>query len=262
MAFFGQKTALLLNSPSKSNKCVFARFLKKKADGTWEKPSKKEGLVVKLNLLELIAIRDVLLGVIPTFRAFHSYNRSKTPISFYWNSEEKTDDQKIADDFIWFSAGEYSRPIRYPETVLLKELLIHIIQEKIEFATNNQNESGEDKQARTNHSNRIEKKLIENRRQDSISPRIIRKNKSAHMEDNLPKNCLKADQVPIEEKLSKGIVAKILRKSPKALLLQLKGGKEFWTPKSMIYSPYDENFRELQEFSVANWLLKKKEIIA
>jgi len=60
-SFFGQKTGLLLNSADPSEPYIYLRFLKKKGDGTWEKPSNREGKNIKINLLEQIQISHASL---------------------------------------------------------------------------------------------------------------------------------------------------------------------------------------------------------
>jgi len=55
-SFFGQKTGMLLDSAEIDQPCLYLRFLKKKQDGSWEKPSQGQGKNIKLNLIEMIAI--------------------------------------------------------------------------------------------------------------------------------------------------------------------------------------------------------------
>ena len=55
-SFFGQSTGLTIQSISKEQPFIFFKCIKKKADKSWEKPSKGEGKVIKCNLEEIIMI--------------------------------------------------------------------------------------------------------------------------------------------------------------------------------------------------------------
>lgn len=59
-SFFGQKSAIILDSAKTSDLYIYLRFLKKLPDGRWEKPSQGEGKNFKLNLLEIVEILNVL----------------------------------------------------------------------------------------------------------------------------------------------------------------------------------------------------------
>lgn len=42
-SFFGKTTGMIFDSGPSSSSVIFLTFIKKKEDGSWEKPSKKEG---------------------------------------------------------------------------------------------------------------------------------------------------------------------------------------------------------------------------
>jgi len=42
-SFFGQSTGMFIQSSSKHEPFIFLQFIKKKGDGSWEKPSQREG---------------------------------------------------------------------------------------------------------------------------------------------------------------------------------------------------------------------------
>jgi len=123
--FFGAKSGLIVSTDSKDSPYLFLRCIKKKKDDTWEKYP--EGRVVKLSLLEIVAINDVLNKKRTIWSTFHSYKEEKTPISFTWDEKDS--------DLLWINVDEYSRPLNYPETELLRLLIGHILGEKIECAT-------------------------------------------------------------------------------------------------------------------------------
>ncbi len=311
VSFFGQKTALIVSSPSKSDPFVYVRFLRKKPDGSWEKPSQKEGLVIKLNILEIISIRDITTRKRLSWKTFHTFKQNKTPISVEWdNYETMARNQPEAEtDYIWFNAGNYSRPIRYPETELLRELFRHIVKEKIEFATtsregdssqfeenpsDNHRAFGRDREDKINFSqprSEYDESPVSPPWDDSwysggSSEISNSRGNDSKIEVNSPANpprsrgpIIDSRQKPkatfqkksssnssrsrdIDDQLSNQINARIIRKSQKAVLLQLNNGQEFWAPRSMITSPYDENSQTTQDFVIASWLLKKNQISA
>ena len=57
-SFFGQNTGMILRSYSKQESIIFLHFFKQKANGAWEKPSEKEGKLIKLSLEEMVLILD------------------------------------------------------------------------------------------------------------------------------------------------------------------------------------------------------------
>ena len=124
LSLFGQKVAVLLDSPDWSDQYLYMRFLKKKEDNTWEKPSAKEGKVIKINLLEAIAIRDLCNSNGGKWSTVHVFGEEKTSISM----EKENQNLK-------FNIPGYSKFIQYPESVLFTELMIHLVSEKIQNST-------------------------------------------------------------------------------------------------------------------------------
>ncbi len=59
-SFFGQSTGLTLLSSSKTEQIIFIKCIKKKPDGSWEKPSLGEGKTIKCSLDEMVMILEVL----------------------------------------------------------------------------------------------------------------------------------------------------------------------------------------------------------
>ena len=57
--FFGQKSGLIIQSPSKSLPYFFIQCVKKKQNNIWEKTSKGEGKKVKFGMSEIASILHV-----------------------------------------------------------------------------------------------------------------------------------------------------------------------------------------------------------
>ena len=128
-SFFGQKTGMLLDSAEINQPCLYLRFLKKKQDGSWEKPSQGEGKNIKLNLLEIIAILRIFRTQNTKWSTVHKFGEETTSITV----ENK-------NNVISFMISGYVKQLKFPETELFTNLLDHIYQEKIINATsNNQN---------------------------------------------------------------------------------------------------------------------------
>ena len=125
--FFGQATGLTINSPSKDEAFIFLKCIKKKPDGTWEKPSQGEGKTIKLSLDEMVMILKVLKRKIESWSIFHSYKENNTQISFSWEGN--------GGNKVWINIGNYSKLLSEAQIEIFKLLLKHLIKEKIEFAT-------------------------------------------------------------------------------------------------------------------------------
>ena len=58
--FYGQKSSIILESPSKSVAHIFISIINRKEDGTWERKAEGEGKTVKISMEEIICILEVL----------------------------------------------------------------------------------------------------------------------------------------------------------------------------------------------------------
>lgn len=219
--FFGQKSAFIVSTNKKEEPFIFIRCLKRKEDGSWEKPSRKEGKVIKLSIEELIEILDILSKNKNEWKTIHRFKEEMTNISIKW-------DGKLEGH--WFKINEYNHLIKKPQSELLKRLLEHILEEKIEFAAS---------------------ELINN----SVNDNFLSNETQLALEisDTLEK--VKGNKNITE------IKALIKKCTEKALLLQFDIGKEVWTPRSIIYSKYDD--KELsneQKFLIESWILNRNNI--
>jgi len=230
--FYGQKSSIILTSPSKSVSYIFLSIFNRKEDGTWERTSKGEGKTVKITIEEIICILEVLNKNSANWRGFHVFKERKTEIYVGWEKESR--------QVIQIKIGDYVKKLRFPNLNFLTLMLEHILSEKIEFAT----------------SGTTEKKS---------------KDGDVHEEDEygvFSEHILARDGLQVVETTEFGvsketieIKAKIKVESPKALLITLESDKEFWIPKSTIHSKYDVgNKKKLQTFIVDKWIIEKQRI--
>ncbi len=281
LTFFGQKIGFIIISNSKTDPNLIIKCLKKKADGTWEKPSNKEGKVVKLNIREIIHIQGVLKNQIPNFNSFHTFNEIKTPIKVEWDQLDK--------NLLWLNFGDYRRAINYPETELFKLFLDHVIQEKIEFATSgkigNTEQEGVDgpaieaisddssveapvrPQNKGNNSN-SNQAMVKTPIVQSVQPTIknvstqgspqTQNIKPQSVVQNYNENVSQQETI-VSEKMDNTSVmqveAIIERASAKAVLLKFQDNNKVWVPKSKIQSQYDENNKSFQTFLIPSWIM-------
>jgi hypothetical protein len=228
-SFFGQSTGIIIQSPSKESDFIFFQFLKKKENGTWEKPSLREGKIIKCGLEEMVMILEVLEGKKKSWSTIHKFNEEKTPISVNWEGEAK----------VWFNVGEYPKMFSRPQIEVLRRLMEHILQEKIEFAT-------------TNAKNANAKRLdggINNPKNNTI--------KEEKAETELPL----IEEVELGDGIAQ-ITGHIKSETQKALLIEVKNGMESWFPKSVIKSSFDPDGKTEQSFLVDSWFLEKNKISA
>ncbi|MFO7797539.1 MAG: hypothetical protein R6W84_15445, partial [Promethearchaeia archaeon] len=115
-SFFGQNTALIIQSTSKKEDWVFFRCIKRKKGNIWEKPSQGEGKVIKISLEELVMMLKVLKAKMDSWSTYHSYNGTNTQISFNWQ-----------ENIIWINIGDYSKMLDEAQIEIMKLLLEHLL---------------------------------------------------------------------------------------------------------------------------------------
>jgi len=94
LSFFGQNSGIILTSSSREELFVYLKFIKKKHDELWEKPSQKEGISLKLSMEELIMISRLLEKKSKSWSMVHAFNNFKTQISFNWDQSKTKEDEK------------------------------------------------------------------------------------------------------------------------------------------------------------------------
>jgi len=126
-SFFGANTGILYDSGPSSSPAIFLTFIKKKVDGSWEKPSQKEGRAIKFSLVDIAFILQVLRGDKNAWNTVHSFEERKISISIERDSGNK-ENLKV-------KAGDYLKLLNYGETEVFKALLEHTFQEKVISST-------------------------------------------------------------------------------------------------------------------------------
>ena len=123
--FFGENTALTVQSNSKEDSFIFIKILNKKDEGVWKKPTSGEGKTIKCSMEEIVSILQVLKHEIKEWSTYHVYNDQKTQISF----------QFVLDNLLKVQIENYSIKLKYEQIIIFKLLLKHLLKEKIIYAT-------------------------------------------------------------------------------------------------------------------------------
>ncbi|MFX0069649.1 MAG: hypothetical protein ACFFAO_00950 [Candidatus Hermodarchaeota archaeon] len=225
-SFFGQNSGIIINSPAKLVPYIFLQSIKRKSDGNWEKPSKGEGKTVKISIEEIICILEVLKRKSANWRGYHVFKDYNTEIYVGWESE--------AREVLRIKIGDYKKKLKFPNTTFLSLLLEHILKEKIEFATSGTFETKAEKIKEGDYGVFAEHITA----RDGLQ--VIETTEYDVSKD------------PME------IFAKIKVESPKALLIVLDTGNEFWIPKSTLHNKYNVNIKDtFQKLIVDKWIIEK-----
>ncbi len=227
-SFFGDKVGVIVKSNRKDEPFIYLQCIKKKTDGTWEKPSLGEGKIVRLSIEEIIQVIDVFSNE-TSWNTVHIFKEKSTRIAIEWDKDNKG---------FWINVGPYSRIIKFPQSEFLRQLLKHLMSEKVEFAT-----SGE---------------------MQEKPPTIILEssNEITQIEENIEDAEQKEKLIVKKEQKDMAMVsARVKKHTEKALLLVFENGLEAWVPRSTIHKEYDENESEnVQEFLIDTWILEKNNI--
>lgn len=219
--FYGQNTALTIDSPSKITPHIFMSCINRNKDGSWEKTK-----TVKLSIEEIICILEVLKRKSANWRGYHVFKDYNTEIYVGWESE--------AREVLKIKVGEYKKKLRFPNTNFLTLLLGHLLKEKIEFATSGTFET--------------KGKKVEERDYGVFTEHITAR-------DGL--QVVETTEYGVDKEVME-ILAKIKVESPKALLITLDTGNEFWIPKSTVHNNYNARDKEnYQKLIVDKWIIEK-----
>ncbi len=123
--FYGQKSSIILTSPSKSVPYVFLSCINRKEDGLWERTSEGEGKTVKITIEEIICILEVLHGTSANWRGFHIFKERKTEIYVGWEKE--------SHQVLQIKVGDYVKKLRFPNLNFFTLMLEHILTEILLF---------------------------------------------------------------------------------------------------------------------------------
>ena len=232
--FYGQKTSLMITSPAKMVPYIFLSCINRKDDGTWEVPTKGEGKTVKISIEEIICILEVLNRRSANWRGYHVFKDRKTEIYVGWEDESR--------QVLRIKIGDHKKKLRFPNLTFLTLMLDHILQEKMEFATSGAFET-----------KTVEKVEVDEDAEYGLFSEHITARDGLHIVETTEFSASK-DTVEIN--------AMIKVESPKALLITLDSGEEFWIPKSTIHSDYDvKEKKKSQKFLVDKWIIEKHKIL-
>jgi hypothetical protein len=235
-AFFGQNTGIIVSSFSSSDPFTFIHCFKKKPNGTWEKPSSKEGKSIKFSLEEVVLILRVLNRQTLKWHSQHSYKDNTTSISFNWEDEET--------DVLWINIGKYSKRLTLAQTEILRLLLSHFLQEKIIYST-------------------FPKKTVDNVKPKKPSSQEIKET------NELGSNPNEESKFNINNATDSGVISKdisdidgsIVGETDKAFLIKFNDNEE-WIPKSAIKNHSTVQNNTSQKFTIDNWILRKLNLIS
>ena len=243
-AFFGKKAGMFFDSSSWTNQFFFLKFIKKRKDGTWEKPSLKEGKSIKFSLEEMVYILRVLNKEKTSWKTFHKFEDKQTKISFQWDKDDK--------ERFHVNGGEYHKLLNYAEIVVFKALLEHVFEEKITRSTvNSKNNSVKKPVSVENYPPESELTVTEEIH-GKIKPKI---------QSLSQKSFPQAEKVNLDDETA--ILTGVCEgKTDKALLILFESGKQIWIPKSTIRSEFDQESSDTQKFTIDTWVLKKNAVFA
>jgi hypothetical protein len=232
--FYGQKSSLLISSPRKVVPYIFLSCINRRDDGTWERPAKGEGKTVKLSIEEIICILEVLHRRSANWRGYHVFKNRKTEIYAGWEDKSR--------QVLLIKIGDYMKKLRFPNLNFLTLMLEHLLSEKIEFATSGTVESETKK-----------KQNVDEEAEYGVFSEHITARDGLHIVETTEYDT-SINTVDIK--------AKIKVESPKALLITLESGEEYWIPKSTLHSVYDVTNKEmLQKLVVDKWIIEKHKVL-
>jgi len=226
---------------------VMFTFIKKTADAPgapWEKLA--AGRTVKMVLPELAAILAVCRGDRGAWKTFHKFNGDGTPIEVRYERAKGGN----TPDSVVFAVGGYVRPVAWPESVVLRDLLEHVFAEKIIHATGPVDGKGAPANEGVTPADACE---------DDLPAEPI--SESPATPDNEP-----APTNPNQDAPAGGIrAAAVPHVTPKAVCVANSVGVQLWVPKSALadgVSPPEQPIEQPWIFSVKPWFAQKTEFQA
>jgi len=243
-SFFGQNTGLIINSSSNLEPHFFIRCIKKKHDGTWEKPSRGEGKVIKCSLEETVMMLEVLNRKCPNWSSYHSFKDNQTQIAFEWEDEKART--------LWIKIDKYSKMLNFAQAEILRRLLSHFLEEKIVNATVSSNNTAKNKSMKKNFFDKLS--------QDVNNDTMVESHDSPPDIDIITTPIDQKTRDFTKEKIN--VDGSIQGETKKALLIQFNSGDELWIPKSTIHGKYVPKKNKDQKFLIDDWILKKNKIIS
>jgi hypothetical protein len=251
-SFFGTNVGMILDSTSMTEQTLFLTFIRKKQDGSWEKPSLKEGKKVNFNLEELVWILEVLKNYVPEWSTVHKFEDTTTKISVSRVKDAKEQEK------VCIQVNGYKKFLNYAESIVLTKLLDHILEEKIIYSTIPHQPSGKNGEEIVNLNNINIKKAEEEGEKRNI-PVAVEEVVPVKTKGKKVKEKKEDEQDKVKE--THTISGSIQAETEKALRIMFESGKELWIPKSTMHSLYKADSDALQTFEIDAWILKKNELI-
>jgi hypothetical protein len=202
--FQGQNVDLIVESKSKFDKFIYFHF-------TNMILKENKTLVIEYSLEEMAMILCVLRKEIFIWK---SYRDEDLEVIFVWEDKNA--------QILWIHAGNYSKALHIGQIEVLKLLMVHILNEKVIFATSNYDINRE--------------KLSK-----------ITSNRDKYLE------------FALIETINR-IEGKVINQTDKAVLINFKDIIEVWIPKSTIHSRFSNKISTSQSFMIENWVLKKNNL--
>ena len=243
-AFFGSKVGMFLDSGSWTSLFFYLKFIKKRENGKWEKPSLREGKSIKFSLEDTALILRVLNREELNWKTVHVFKENKTYISFQWDKTNK--------EHLHVNGGDYHKMLNYAEIIVFRSLLEHVFAEKIARSTViSRNESF--------------KKPVDVQPEGKKPELIVTEQtiRNARLESQIiaqdAPTLLKEELTTEPETLTIGGVCE--GETEKALLIEFEGARQIWIPKSTIRSGFDPESVAVQQFKIDTWVLKKNKVV-
>ena len=239
--FLGKKTSMFVRSTSKTDPFVLLQFITKKRNGTWEKPSFGQGMLLKCNLDEIIMINEVLKGKFKSWSANLTFKGKDVSISVKWDDNSHLK--------LWINAGKYLKMLDYSQVQLFISLLNHLLKEKVKYSTITSSLERNDSQiSQVSQIRKIEKP-------QEIPYKKKRPSKNQTIEtkyiNNTKVTVKKSFKKPVKQ-----ITGTIKFQTKKAILLELSTGEEKWVPKSVIQSLFKSWGKMEQTFYLDSWFFE------
>lgn len=248
LSFFGKRVGMLFDSSKWDLAQIFIRFIKKKENGVWEKPSAQEGKVIKFNLLEIISIIEVLDHPGTKWSTLHRFQNESTPITFKHKGKN-----------LQIQLPGYQKYLNLNEVTLFLDLLKHVYQEKVIYSTNGKQNLYNNKFNSKQNEIKKETCISEERSTQDIKPDLsiseIENDQSelTNGNDEFEKKWLETLQTDEEYYLLPG---QIEARSQKAVAFQVQNKNSTWIPLSCIKEAVHSDY--IQGIWVKKWFVEKK----
>jgi len=203
--FHGQNVDLIVESKSKFDNFIYFHFTNKLA-------KESKNLEIKYSLEEIAMILCILRKDLFIWK---SYRGEDLEVTYAWQDNDTNQ--------LWIHAGNYSKTLNIGQIEVLKLLILHLLKEKVKFATS---------------------KNIINTDDDDIK---------------IPPDGDKNFNIESIETISK-IEGRVINETDKAVLINFRDKTEVWIPKSAIHSPFSTAIASSQLFLIENWVLKKNDL--